>query len=44
VISTGLVTLTAPLSTAITSFAAVTGAIAVATALWHVKPKGARPL
>ncbi len=44
VISTGLVTLVAPLSTAITSFAAVTGAIALATAAWHLKPKGARPL
>jgi MFS family permease len=44
VISTGLVTLTAPLSTAITSFAVVTGAIALATAAWHVKPKRARPL
>ena len=44
VISTGLVTLVAPLSTAITSFAVVTGAIALATAAWHVKPKGARPL
>jgi MFS family permease len=44
VISTGLVTLTAPLSTAITSFAVVTGAIALATAAWHLQPKRARPL
>ncbi|HET6549281.1 MAG TPA: MFS transporter, partial [Solirubrobacter sp.] len=35
VISTGLVTLVAPLSSAITSFASVTAAIALATAAWH---------
>jgi MFS family permease len=35
VISTGLVTLVAPLSSAITSFAAVTATISLATAAWH---------
>ena len=43
VISTGLVTLTAPLSTAITSFAVVTGTIALATAAWHARSR-VRPL
>ena len=38
VISTGLVTLTAPLSVAVTSFAAVTAAAALATAAWHLTP------
>jgi hypothetical protein len=32
------VTLTAPLSTAVTTFCAVTGAIALATAAWHIRP------
>jgi hypothetical protein len=41
VISTGLVTLAAPLSHAVTSFAVVTAAIALATAAWHI-PWGAR--
>ena len=44
VISTGLITLVAPLSSAITSFAVVTGTVSLATAAWHLKPKGARPL
>jgi hypothetical protein len=37
VISTGLVTLGAPLSTAVTSFAVVTAIVALATAVWHVR-------
>ena len=44
VISTGLVTLVAPLSTAITSFAVVTGAIALATAAWHARSKRGQTL
>lgn len=43
VISTGLVTLTAPLSSAITSFAAVTGTVALATAAWHLQPRRVNP-
>jgi MFS family permease len=42
VISTGLVTLAAPLSTAVTSFCAVTAAVALVTAAWHVKGRAAR--
>ena len=42
VISTGLVTLIAPLSTAITSFAVVIAAVALATAAWHLKAGSGR--
>ena len=38
VISTGLLTLEVSLSTAVTSFAVVIAAIALATAAWHVRP------
>ena len=38
VISTGLLTLAIPLSSAVTSYAAVAATVALATAAWHVMP------
>jgi MFS family permease len=42
VISTGLVTLHFTLSTAMTAFSVVAGAVALITAAWHVRGSGAR--